>query len=293
MQEFNENNHLDALMEIGLNLREARIYLSLLTRHDFTVTEVARLAKLSRPAAYELLHKMVMLGICKEKPGKIKRFLAISPMVALPRLVEHQAEELKTTIEGRQTKINVLAPLLDNIFEQSRDQEDPLDYFEVLRDKKQIILRFNALQKQVQHELQSFTKPPYAIPLDKNIEEYTVLKRGVKVRGIYEYDGNYEVMKKSIEPLYRAGENSRIIEHLPAKLAIFDNRTSLIALNDPITEKVSITTLCIIHGDFSLLLKEAFESFWAKAVPTEKFLSNPDIFQISQKKSDTRKTSTK
>ena len=122
MREFNEHTYLDALVEIGLNLREARIYLGLLTRHDFTVTEIAKSAKLSRPAAYELLNKMVMLGICKEKPGKIKRFLAISPTVALPRLVEHQAEELKTAIDSRQNKINEFAPLLDSIFEHSRGQ---------------------------------------------------------------------------------------------------------------------------------------------------------------------------
>jgi len=282
MRESNENTNLEALVDIGLNLREARIYLSLLTRHDFTVTEVARLAKLSRPAAYELLYKMVTLGICKETPGKVKRFLAISPGVALPRLVEHQAEELKAAMENRQNKITELAPMLDNIFEQSRGQDDPLDYFEVLRDKKQIILRFLGLQNQAQNDVRAFTKPPYAIKHEDNVDEFAVLKRGVKMWGIYEYNGNYEATRKSIEPVYNAGENARIIEHLPAKLAIFDDKTSLIALNDPITGKVSITTLCIVHRDFSLLLREAFESFWAKAVPFDKFLSDPAIFQKRQ-----------
>jgi len=277
MREFNEHTNLDALVDIGLNLREARIYLSLLTRHDFTVTEVARLAKLSRPAAYELLYKMVRLGICKEKPGKIKKFLAISPRVALPRLVEHQAEELRAALENRQNKINELAPMLDNIFEQSRGQDDPLDYFEVLRDKKQIILRFLALQNQARNDIKAFTKPPYAISLEDNIEEFDVLKRGVNVRGIYEYNGNHEQTIKMIDPLYKAGEDARIIKSLPTKLAIFDSRISLLALNDPVAGKASITTLCIVHKDFSMLLKEAFESFWAKAIPFADFKEDPSL----------------
>jgi sugar-specific transcriptional regulator TrmB len=277
MMELIEHKYLDSLVDIGLNLREARIYLSLLTRHDFSVTEVARAARLSRPAAYELLNKMVMLGICKEKPGKIKRFLAVSPGEALPRLIEYQAEENKAILEGRQNKITELAPALGNIFEQSRGQEDPLDYFEVLRDKKQIALRFNELQRRVQREMQAFTKPPYVTPLDENPIEYDVLKRGVSVRGIYEYEGDFEYFKNSIGPYSLAGEKARVAKSLPTKMAIFDNKTSFFALKDPITGKVSITTLSIVHEDFSMLLREAFEAYWAKAIPFEEFLSNPTI----------------
>ena len=271
MREINEHKYLDALVDIGLNLREARIYLSLLTRHEFSVTEIARSAKLSRPAAYELLNKMVMLGICKEKPGKVKRFTAISPAIALQHFIENEAEELKTILENRQSKIGDLIPVLEDLFRQSRGQDDPLDYFEVLRDKKQIILRFLALQNQAQTDIKSFTKPPYALSLGENVDEFEVLKRGVNIQGIYEYDGNYEQAIRLIEPVYEAGEDARVIRSLPTKLAIFDSRVSLLALNDPLAGKASITTLCIVHKDFSMLLKEAFESFWAKAIPFADF----------------------
>ena len=277
MWENNEHKYLDALVDIGLNLREARIYLSLLTRHDFSVTEIAKSARLSRPAAYELLNKMVMLGICKEKPGKVKRFMAISPGIALRHLIENQAEEFKTILESRQNKIGDLAPVLEDLFGQSRGQEDPLDYFEVLRDKKQIALGFLKLQRQVREELQAFIKPPYSIALEDNIEEFDILKRGVNVRGIYEFDGNHERTIKMIEPYFKSGEDARIIKSLPTKLAIFDSRISLLALNDPVAGKASITTLCIVHKDFSMLLKEAFESFWAKAIPFADFREDSSL----------------
>ncbi len=277
MREINEHKYLDALIEIGLNLREARIYLSLLTRHDFSVTEIAKSAKLSRPAAYELLNKMVMLGICKEKPGKVKRFMAISPGVALPNLIENEAEGLKTLLANRQNKIGALIPVLEDLFKQSRGQEDPLDYFEVLRDRKQIAQGFLELERQVTEEMQAFVKPPYSLSFEDNVEESNLLKRGVKVRGLYEYDGTHEEMVKLIEPTYKLGEDARVIRSLPTKLAIFDCKITLLALNDPIAGKASITTLRIYHKDFSILLKEAFESYWAKAIPFAKFKDDPSI----------------
>lgn len=277
MREINEHKYLNALVDIGLNLREARIYLSLLTRHEFSVTEIAKSAKLSRPAAYELLNKMVTLGICKEKPGKVKRFTAISPGIALPNLIENEAEELKTILDDRQNKIGDLIPVLEDLFRQSRGQEDPLDYFEVLRDKKQIALGFLELERQVREEMQAFVKPPYSLAFEDNVEEFEVLKRGVKVRGIYEYNGKHEEMVKLIEPTYIKGEDARVIRSLPTKLAIFDSRITLLALNDPVEGKASITTLRVVHKDFSILLKEAFESFWAKAIPFAEFKENPSL----------------
>jgi HTH-type transcriptional regulator, sugar sensing transcriptional regulator len=279
MREPDENEYLNALIDIGLNLREARIYLSLLTRNNFTATEIAESAELSRPAAYELLNKMMQLGICKEKPGKVKRFQAIPPGTALPRLIEHQAEQFNRELKQKQSLLASLRPVLENLYEQSRGQVDPLDYFEALRDKRQIISRFLELQRQAKTEVLNFTKPPFALSMEDNIEEEDSIRRGVAVRVIYQYEeitpGNLEY----IERISKIGEQARIIRYLPLKLAVFDSQVSLLAINDPITGKVSLTTLYINHKDFALLLKEAFESYWAKAIPFQKFKKDRSLLR--------------
>jgi HTH-type transcriptional regulator, sugar sensing transcriptional regulator len=275
MREPEEKEYLDVLVSIGLNRREAQIYLSLLTRHDFTASEVAKLAGLSRPATYELLDKMVRLGICKEKSGNVKRFQAVSPVIALSRIIEHQAEELKS----RESLVAGLKPALEDLFERSREQDDPLEYFEVLRDKRQIAERYREMTRQSKHEMLSFTKPPYTtvVPQGTNPEEAKAIQRGVRIRIICEYDSNSRDAVENIATGIAHGEEARIIRSLPLKLAIFDSKECLLAMHDPITGKMSLTTIYINHRDFALLLKETFEAYWAKAIPYEEFKKNQSL----------------
>jgi HTH-type transcriptional regulator, sugar sensing transcriptional regulator len=277
-----EREKLEALIRIGLNASEAKIYLGLLTRHDFSATEIAKYAKLSRPAAYDVLDKMIRLGICKEKPGKVKKFMAISPIVALPRFIEHQSEEQRQIQESRERKISDLAPILEAAFQLGRGQDDPLDYFELLRDKKQIINRIINLQKDAERELLTLVKPPYVLTHTENPDQFNLLKRGVVERSIYEFTGDHNKMVEWIKPTYEAGEEARICKTLPMKMQIYDCKTSLFALNDPLSGKASFTTLCIVHRDFSLMLRRAFESLWAESIPYEDLANNPTLIDDLQ-----------
>jgi HTH-type transcriptional regulator, sugar sensing transcriptional regulator len=213
----NEREYIDSLVGMGLSMREAKLYLGLLTRHDFSANEIAKQTKLSRPATYDLLNKLVRLGICQEKPGKIKRFQAVAPAIALSRLVDHKSSELKTVVDEGKSKIEFLAPLLDSKFAQSRDSNDPFDYFEILRDNVVIRERFLDLQKNVKEEWLSFVKPPFTMASDSNTDRRigTVL-RGVKMKTIVEYNGNYEETINYYSTLL-PGEEKKIVKQLPAK----------------------------------------------------------------------------
>ena len=68
-----------------------------------------------------------------------------------------------------------------------------------------------------------------------------------------------------------AGEESRIIEELPMKMIIFDEKITMFSLNDPISLKPSITTMIINHPSFAMALKYVFESIWEKAMPFQEF----------------------
>jgi HTH-type transcriptional regulator, sugar sensing transcriptional regulator len=280
MAKDNDREYLNTLVGLGLSMREAKIYLGLLTRHEFSANEIAKLTKLSRPATYDLLSKMVRLGICQEKPGKVKKFQAVSPRIALPRLVENKTIELQSIIESNRNKIDQLAPALDELFTQSRGQNDPLDYFEVLRDRAQIAQRFLELQKNVKEEMLTFVKPPFSVSSEANAENRVhTVTRGVIMKTISEYNGNYEDTVEYFSRPNLPGEEKRIAKKLPAKMIIFDSKISLLALNDPITGKVAMTTLYIIHRDFALMLREVFESFWSKAFTAEQLMKDRSLVE--------------
>jgi len=59
---------------------------------------------------------------------------------------------------------------LEPAFAAGQEETDPLEYIEVLRDKRAINERFAELQNAVKREILVFTKPPYATPPQENEE---------------------------------------------------------------------------------------------------------------------------
>jgi len=74
-----------------------------------------------------------------------------------------------------------------------------------------------------------------------------------------------------------AGEDLRLIEKLPIKLAVIDEKIAMLVLNDHVSMKSSITTMIVNHPSFALAQKEVFESFWKKSISLEEFKRNRNI----------------
>ena len=74
--------------------------------------------------------------------------------------------------------IGQLAPA----FQEGQGVTDPLDYIEVLRDRRAINERFSELQADIKHEILVFTKPPYATPPQEEVKglEVTQHARGAE-----------------------------------------------------------------------------------------------------------------
>ena len=55
-------------------------------------------------------------------------------------------------------------------FREGQERTDPLEYIEVLRDRRASNERFSELQGSIRQEILVFTKPPYATPPQENDE---------------------------------------------------------------------------------------------------------------------------
>ena len=61
------SKHLRNLLYIGLTEREAKVYLTLLTRRMLTALDLQEKANIPRTKIYEVLQKMINRGICIER----------------------------------------------------------------------------------------------------------------------------------------------------------------------------------------------------------------------------------
>jgi len=257
--------YIKKLVEVGLLPREARVYLALLNKNSFTATEIAKVSGIPRQKIYEILDNIIKKGICIEKAGKIKRYKAVEPESVFSGLIEQYREKEKRAL--------VLSNNLSALYEKNRERIDPLDYIEILKDKGQIRAKWFTLQKNANKEIMGFTKAPYTAPfIDDMNKEIDALKMKVNIRSIYEYkDVIKEGFVNVISLWISAGEEARIVEELPMKMIIIDEKITMLALNDPISLKPSITTIIINHPSFAKAQKYVFESIWEKAIPFEEF----------------------
>ena len=265
------SHRVTELTRLGLTTYEAKAYVALLGRGSFAAAEVARHASLPRQRIYDVLASLVERGLATARPGRVVKYAAVAPEQALGSLLEAQRRDLEETERAIAATVAELAPA----FAAGREQTDPLDYIEVLRDARAISERFAELQASVQREILVFTKPPYATPPQENVEGLKLTRRHV-ARSVYEtsiLDGDPDVVE-GIRRFIEAGEEARFVESLPLKLVIIDETVVMFGLQDPVANDADspgndLTIMVVEHPSLALVLKAAFEATWDRGVTLE------------------------
>jgi sugar-specific transcriptional regulator TrmB len=252
-------------MRLGLTSYEAKTYLALIKRDSFTAAQVARQAEVPRQRIYDVLGSLVEKGLASTKPGRAVKYSATAPDLAIPRLVaDHRAR-----LEAMEADAELMVAEMAKEYAAGQRETDPLDYIEVLREPGAISTRFAELQKAVENEILVFTKPPYAIPPAENVEGLRLLEnktaRSVYERSIFDRPEHVDAVRRFIAN----GEQARVVDRLPIKLAILDERVAVFQMQDPIAGSEGLTIMIVEHPSLAELLKIAFEAVWASATDFE------------------------
>lgn len=252
------------LQSLGLNGYEASAYVALTRRGRATGAEVARLAGMPRQRIYDVLDGLVGRGLATVEPGRPAHYTAVAPDTAIGLLVETQRAALAELEQDAARAVALLTPA----YHEGRTATDPLSYIEVLRESGAIAKRFDELQAAAQTELLIFTKPPYAVEPAENVGGVDLLSRGVVARSIYErsvYDD--PVVVEAVRRFVEAGEQARVVDQLPLKLVVIDERVALFTMEDPVAGVTDLTIMIVEHPGFAGLLKLAFERAWEAGDP--------------------------
>ncbi|HZT91855.1 MAG TPA: helix-turn-helix domain-containing protein [Gaiellaceae bacterium] len=255
---------VSVLVDLGLTGYEASAYVALTRRGRATGAEVARLAGLPRQRIYDVLDGLVARGFASVEPGRPARYTAVAPQEALERLVAGR----RASLADLERQAAEAAALLTPIYRDGRSATDPLNYIEVLREPHAIGNRFAELEAGAAREILVFTKPPYAVEPAENVAGLQLLARGVEARSVYErsvYDDDAVV--DAVQHFIAAGEHARVVDELPLKLVLIDERVALFTMEDPIAGSTDLTVMIVEHPAFAQLLKLAFEHAWETGEP--------------------------
>lgn len=261
---------LEQLMALGLNRYEAATYLALLEHRGFTPAQAAVRAGVPRQRIYDILASLCARGLAIERHSDgQRRYFAVDPAVALPALMDARRRqfehEQKALAEGMQSLLATLNP----IFAAGHDQIDPLDYVDVLLDRRLVVERALELASSAEREICVCFKLPLLGDQAANFAEVAKpLQRNVRYRAIYERAALADPeLSGWVQQFVMWGQQARVVENLPLKVNLYDRRVALLSLQDPVTGALSFTALCVTHPNFGAFLQGAFEKLWEDAEP--------------------------
>lgn len=263
-------NLIQEMTKIGMQEYESKAYYTLLTQGNLNAKEISSKADIPQPKVYTILSNLIKKGFCIRVPGYNKQYKALEPKVAFSLM--------KNEIEQKQTNVGNVVDKLGKIYTLENKKTDD-DYIEVLRNNQQIYEKFISFLSDVEHEIVGFIKPPFSSVGQKNkleVQQEIIidkLKHGLEMKMIYEFpeESNKEGLINLIETSIKNGEKSKIIETLPLKVVIFDEKKVLISLNKPNSDTVDFTAIVVEHPDLAKALKLTFKLLWEAAITIEEY----------------------
>ncbi|MFG1661234.1 helix-turn-helix domain-containing protein [Micromonospora chersina] len=246
---------------IGLTPDEERLYRCLVQLTTARVGELAE--RLGRPRADILAQLDTLRGKGLVPPVGADPDAPLRPLapdVPLGEALLRRQEALESA--------RAAVTQLTEEYRAGMRRHDAAHLVEVVTGARALRERLRDLQNGARSEVLWFCRAnPLAMAGQENVEEFDALARGVRYRAIYEREMLLEPgALADVEQGVRAGEQARVLDRLPVRLAIVDGRTAVCPL---VPERGSGEPTAAVIGRSQLLdaLLALFESHWLMATP--------------------------
>lgn len=259
------NNELTgkrSLNVLGITEAEEAAYRWLLANSAATVAELAQALSISPGKTQRLLDSIEAKGLTTQSPERPRRYIPVSPNIALKALSLQCQEELHradAVIQGLQEQ-------LSNQREGKQEQ-----IVELVTSREAMRLAHRQMIQSARREVVALSRPPmlitqFSMPSEQEQSwQREAQKKGVRFRTIVDsallsLPNAMQFVQADID----AGEETRLIPSLPIKLVLVDQNIALIPLN---LEQPDSASLLIRSSALLNLFYEHFEDLWSRAAP--------------------------
>jgi sugar-specific transcriptional regulator TrmB len=277
-------NYLEVIKQSGFSDYEAKCYLALFNKDSLTVSEIARLAEIPRPSAYDAMEKLMTRGLCSSIPGKSKKYAAANPRILKDQMMDNFTNHMKA--------IDNLTIELEKLYESGLSNGNSLESIEILRNPRQIDDKFVQLLRESKTEMLTLSKHKFneveiKADLMKAFEfqvklETDLIKKGLSSKCIYEIGlddkRNIKLLfDKAINRYVEAGQQARVMKDLPMRMAIFDGKITMFTLVDDVGISSSFLTQVVRSEVMAKSHKLLFDMLWEKAEDYEAYKKRLNI----------------
>ncbi len=251
-----------------MNAYESRAYLVLIGHSRFKALEVAGRAEIPRQKIYEVLDSLVEKGFVRVVQGKAKQFSAVEPRLALDGYLTRKRESFQREWSDRQHLAKTVSDDLAAVFEYGNQGQGPLDYLRIVADTRQIVEEYHRMLRQTKTEYLEFARPPYGVDPVREPMVQSRADQGAICKLMFDSEVvNSRDQLQRLELLQQAGADVRLGKNVPMKLALFDSRSGMISLDDPVVSHPQITALVFEHKSLASAMRSLFDDFWNRSAP--------------------------
>ena len=262
---------LERLIRLGMNEREAKVYLTLLYKKSATAAELHIPSGIPRTKVYEILKSLIQKGFCRErKSGNGRTYEVVDPKSALAQPIR--------LLESRLEDAGQLTEELESLAALSGDVMEPIEYVEIFYGKENTSRHYIRLIRGAQKEILGFGRPPYTFDTREGAaeqiqESINFLGRKGTSRWVYEF--NYPEQDWIIPGLLKGqeiGARFRVTDSLPMKMVIFDQREVLIVQKSALNVPDEMTNAVIKNGAIAAAFSILFDFFWNQATELNEWI---------------------
>jgi DNA-binding CsgD family transcriptional regulator len=259
---------LSPLGVLGFSAQEETIYRLALRNSGTTLPGLAGLASLRVGELREYLVRLAAFGLLDLTDDVV---VAHPPQEALARLVNAESRRVQSRSQQLDNVRGLLPSLSADHLASSVPQGEPVTV-EVLGDGD-VAQLVRSLAASSSGELLWLRPDPWKIPSGSDIDAWVVdlLRSGRRSRAVY----SVEVLRKAPDMLRvraEAGEQVRVLRHVPTRLAVMGGSAALIA------ERLDVMDdrrLVLRHQSMIAALTLMFEGLWEKAMPVPGLTGQP------------------
>jgi sugar-specific transcriptional regulator TrmB len=242
----------------GLGADDEATYLALVRRGAATIDELAQRLGAAAEAVARSVEVLQSEGFVSRTPAPRELVVPVPPDLAVDQLVRRQERELERI---REAAYRLAAEAYRGV--GARQTEELL---EVVTGQTAIGLAFDRVQRTARKEMRELVAPPYVASAEVNRTQLDRQAAGVEYRVVYDSSAlDDAVLAASAVSHVRAGEQARIADRLPTKLAVADRELALLPIDwvTPVQEAALLVHPCSLLDALVAL----FETVWARASP--------------------------
>ncbi|MFC7549553.1 helix-turn-helix domain-containing protein [Plantactinospora sp. GCM10030261] len=242
----------------GLSRTEEAVYICLVRTGSTTVPQLAQRTGLGVAQVRRVVAALGRKGLVHRTPAPHERVVPVPADVAVEQLVRRRQDELDRAREAAY-----------RLAEEARGRSSNRrteDLIEIVSGRAAVGRAFERLQRTARQEMRVLVAPPYAMPRPANTTQLAREAAGISYRAVYERSVMEDPeMAAGAATHIRSGEQARLVDSVPTKLAVADRELALL----PLASAVAPHNSALLVHPCGLLdaLVALFETVWSRATP--------------------------